>query len=251
MRWRRRFREPDLDAAELDAIVDANVALAAGLDQPGRTRLVELTRSVLDAVRWEFVGGLSPSNEARVTIAANAAIPILALDIWVYRQVRAVIVRPTVAMLAGARAGPATGTMTDEPVSTSGVAMADSGPLALSWDVALAESRRPSVGRNVIIHEFAHKIDMSDGYADGTPPLRGPALLRWTQMLTDEHDHVDTVSADAVLHPYAWTNPAEFFSVATEAFFCIPRRLTDARPALYDALRDFYKQDPASDRHPV
>ena len=100
----------------------------------------------------------------------------------------------------------------------------------------------------MIIHEFAHKIDMSDGYADGTPPLRGPALARWTPMLTDEYERTDGESADAVLDPYAWSNPAEFFAVATEGFFCVATRLADARPALYGALRDFYRQDPAVDR---
>ena len=203
---------------------------------------------MIGVTRWEGVSGMVITNEVLVTIAANAAVPMLALDPWVYRQVRAVIVRPTVATLSGARPGPVAGTMTDDSISTSGVAMANNGPLAISWDVALAESRRPSAGRNVIIHEFAHKIDMSDGYADGTPPLRGPALARWTQMLTDEYERPDGESADAVLDPYAWSNPAEFFAVATEAFFCVATRLADARPALYGALRDFYRQDPAVDR---
>jgi MtfA peptidase len=247
MRWRRRHREPDLDPAELEAIIDANVALGAGLDPSLRARLFDLTHTLVELARWEAVGGLSLTNEVRVTIAANAAIPILGLDTSLYRQVRAVIVRPSVATVTGARAGPSAGTMTDDPMSTSGVAMDGSGPLAISWDVALADSRQPSFGRNVVIHEFAHKIDMSDGYADGTPPLRGPALARWTRVMTDEYERPDGEVADAVLDPYAWTNPVELFAVATEAFFCIPSRLVAAKPGLYDALRDFYNQDPATD----
>jgi MtfA peptidase len=247
MKWLRRRPQSHLGAAELDAIIDANVVLATSLDGSRRARLTELTRTLIGLVRWEFIG-MSPTDDARVTIAANAAIPILTLDTWVYRQVRAVIVRPSVATLHGTRAGPAAGTMTDDPIMTSGVAMANGGPMAISWDIALAESRQPSLGRNLVIHEFAHKIDMSDGYADGTPPLRGPALTRWTQMLTEEYERPDRESADDVLDPYAWTNPAEFFSVATEAFFCVPTRLARARPGVYDALRDFYRQDPATDR---
>ena len=87
---------------------------------------------MIGVTRWEGVSGMVITNEVLVTIAANAAVPMLALDPWVYRQVRAVIVRPTVATLGGARPGPVAGTMTDDPISTSGVAMANNGPLAIS-----------------------------------------------------------------------------------------------------------------------
>lgn len=100
-----------------------------------------------------------------------------------------------------------------------GQAAANAGPLVISWDAARAESRGPARGRNVVIHEFAHKIDMRDGYLDGTPPLRGDALSRWTAMMDDEFGHSAARPSDRVLGSYAWTNPAEFFAVATERFF--------------------------------
>jgi Mlc titration factor MtfA (ptsG expression regulator) len=131
-------------------------------------------------------------------------------------------------------------------MSVIGQASANAGPLVLSWDAALAESRWPGRGRNVVIHEFAHKIDMSDGYLDGSPPLRGDALVRWSAMVDDEFGHTDARPSDRVLGSYAWTNPAEFFAVATERFFCRPTALAEAKPALYGALRDFYRQDPAT-----
>jgi Mlc titration factor MtfA (ptsG expression regulator) len=97
----------------------------------------------------------------------------------------------------------------------------------------------------VVIHEFAHKIDMIDGYTDGTPPLRGAELARWTTVVVDEYERAESRPSDAVLRPYAWSSPAEFFAVATEAFFCTPEPLRNAKPDLYRALGDFYRQDPA------
>ena len=75
---------------------------------------------------------------------------------------------------------------------------------------------------------------MSDGLADGTPPLRGPNLTNWAALLADEYGHREHRPSDDLLRPYAWTNPAEFFAVATETFFCNParsfRRQTHALP---------------------
>jgi Mlc titration factor MtfA (ptsG expression regulator) len=51
---------------------------------------------------------------------------------------------------------------------------------------------------------------------------------------------------DTVLDPYGATNPAEFFAVATEAFFEKPQQLRDGHRALYDQLKQYYVQDPAT-----
>ncbi len=245
MNWRRQRRGSLPTFDEIDGIIAANVPLAAGLDASERVRHRDLTSTLVGTKRWEPVAGLALTDEIRVTIAANAAIPVLALDLDVYRAVQSVIVRPSTAVSQGLRAGRVDGTVADGPMAVIGQAAANSGPLVLSWDAALAESRWPGRGRNVVIHEFAHKIDMSDGYLDGSPPLRGDALERWSAMVDDEFGPTDPRPSDRVLGSYAWTNPAEFFAVATERFFCRPTALAEAKPALYGALRDFYRQDPA------
>ena len=137
------------------------------------------------------------------------------------------------------------------PWPSSGRRLPTPGRSSSSWDAALAESRWPARGRNVVIHEFAHKIDMGDGYLDGTPPLRGDALSRWTAMIDDEYGHTAARPSDRVLGSYAWTNPAEFFAVATERFFCRPAVLAEAKPVLYEALSAFYRQDPAHRQDPA
>lgn len=238
---RRRAIPPD----ELDALVERNVALARRLDAEERDLLVDVAAGLIATKRWEAAAGATLTDEVLATVAANAAIPILFLDPWLYRHVRAVIVQATTTVTRAVRAGPGRGTFSDHPMPVVGQALADAGPVSVSWDSALADSRNPGAGRNVVIHEFAHKIDMSDGYSDGTPPLRGDALDRWSDVLADEYERSTARPSDSVLRAYAWSNPAEFFAVSTEVFFCLPDDLAEAKPELYAALSGFYRQDPA------
>jgi hypothetical protein len=245
MVWWRRAQQQEIERATIEAVLRRNVGLAARLAPAQRERLIELTTELARDKTWEGVGGVRITDEVRVTIAANAALPILAYDTWPYRQVKSIIVRPTTTITTGRRAGPVAGTFTDEPMHLVGEAAPNNGPLAFSWDTVVYESRHPGHGGNVVIHEFAHKIDMNDGFADGVPPLRGEALDQWRAVLVDEYERTESRESDAVLRPYAWASPAEFFAVSTETFFCLPGELAEAKPALYAALRDLYQQHPA------
>ena len=97
-----------------------------------------------------------------------------------------------------------------------------------------------------MFHEFAHKLDMRDDIVDGTPRLehRGD-LQRWVEVCTEAYDALRAGVDRPPLLPYGATNPAEFFAVATEAFFDVPAALEHHEPDLYGVMRDFYKQDPA------
>jgi hypothetical protein len=66
------------------------------------------------------------------------------------------------------------------------------------------------------------------------------------RVCTEVYDQVARGAGSPVLRPYAGVNPAEFFAVATEAFFCTPSELRAGEPALYEELVAFYGQDPAS-----
>ena len=147
--------------------------------------------------------------------------------------------------LTGERGGPIAGTRTDSPLPVLGVAHYD-GPVIIAWDSARAGARHPERGHNVVYHEFAHKLDMLDGVVDGTPPLaRREELDQWVAVCTAEYEAMRNGTDDGFLDGYAAVNPAEFFAVVTETFFDIPLELEAAKPALYDVLRDFYRQDPA------
>lgn len=243
--WRRRRDNDRLDPAFVDDVITRHVALARRLNPETATRLRELTVELAGGKTWEGVRDFEIDSAMIVLVAANAAIPILGLDTSLYGNVRSVILRPSAVASTSVRGGPVDGLLTDEPIVTIGLTTPNEGPMSISWDAALGDSNAPETGRNVVIHEFAHKIDMSDGYTDGSPPLRGEPLARWTTVLADEYEHLKHRPSDDVLRAYAWTNRAEFFAVATEAFFCTPHALADGKPVLYSALADFYRQDPA------
>jgi Mlc titration factor MtfA (ptsG expression regulator) len=136
------------------------------------------------------------------------------------------------------------------------------GPVILSYeDVAMTSDEDARVaGYNVVIHEFAHKLDMRNGDPNGCPPLHaGMPLAQWREAFSqaygdfcrrvDEADRLAEEDGGAALDalpidPYAAENPGEFFAVASEAFFETPERLQPAYPAVYAQLSLFYRQDP-------
>jgi hypothetical protein len=138
------------------------------------------------------------------------------------------------------------------------------GPVILSYeDVALtADEEMRVAGYNVVIHEFAHKLDMRNGDPNGFPPLHaGMSASAWKDAFTAGYqDFCRAVeAADALpehrmqqaldelpIDPYAAESAGEFFAVASEAFFETPELLAPAYPAVYEQLRLFYRQDPRS-----
>ncbi len=242
-RWRRDDRSLPESWRDLTA---ATVAHWAVLDDGERDRLGDLMAQVVER-RWEAANGFALTDEIRVVIAAQAALLVLGLDIDCYRDVTAIIVHPTTVTLRGERAGPARGVVTDEPLPIVGQAQSRRGPVVIAWDAARAGARHPERGYNVVLHEFAHKLDMLDGTVDGTPPLPDRAARqRWIDVCTAEYDLLRAGEGGTVLRAYAGVNPGEFFAVATEVFFDRPVQLLAEKSALYEVLSAFYRQDPAA-----
>ena len=120
----------------------------------------------------------------------------------------------------------------------------------LAWDSTLHGARGIDDGENLVFHEFAHQLDFESGDANGTPPLESKhQYASWARVLGAELETLRRASetgAPSVLDDYGAENPAEFFAVATEAFFERPAELRERHPALYAELREFYHQDPAA-----
>ncbi len=212
-----------------------------------RERTKESTDWLLRSKSWEAAQGFDLSEPIRIHIAAQASLLILGLDHDTYRQVHAIIVHPTRMVRSRVRAGPARGVVSSGPVTILGEASSGSGPVVIAWDAVVDETQHPQRGRNVVFHEFAHKIDMLDDVVDGTPPLTNPTQRqRWIDVCTAAIERVRQGHTNGALRDYAATNPGEFFAVATEAFFTAPEKLDTAEPELYDVLRAFYRQDPAA-----
>jgi len=217
----------------------------ATLDEDQRRRLRDDTRIIVAEKSWEGCGGLEIDDEIRVTIAAQAALLLLNLEHDYYRRVESILVYPSVFEAPTRRAGP--GGMVQEGRSTVLGLAFHRGPVVLAWDSARHGAENWEDGRNVVLHEFAHKLDMLDSYADGTPPLESRQHYDgWVRIMTEEYERLVEQTEKrrrTVMDKYGATNPAEFFAVATETFFEKPRQLMRKRPELYELLRSYYGQD--------
>ena len=129
----------------------------------------------------------------------------------------------------------------------------EGGPVMLSWRDVESAGESAEWGYNVVIHEFAHVLDMRDGIADGMPPLPDrPAREQWMAVIGDEYQHFcEDVDAglDTLLDPYGAQSIDEFFAVATEVFFVAPTDMAAEHPRLYRLLAGYYLQDPATESH--
>jgi Mlc titration factor MtfA (ptsG expression regulator) len=229
--------------------LDHHVPLVQRLSANQRQRLLVKTRQLLEGCRWEGCAGLRLTDAMRLTIAAQASLLVLEHEGEPYPEVDTILVYPGTFRPRRFSWTPSAEAEWEEPP-----ALGESwkhGVVILAWDSVAAGGTDPADGHNVVFHEFAHQLDTASGPADGVPRLPAGAYEPWSAML--EHDF-DRLVAEAglgrqgVLDHYGATSRAEFFAVATEAFFERPAELRHEHPELYAALRDYYKQDPAGTR---
>jgi Mlc titration factor MtfA (ptsG expression regulator) len=249
----------------------ARLPFLARLSGPELTRLKNLCEDLLDRKTFTGAAGFELTDETAVLIALQACLPVLNLTLGLYDDMAGIIVYPSAFVIAQSEMDEA-GVVHEWHEPVSGEAVHAGGAVVLSWEDA-QESGAP--GYNVVIHEFAHKIDMGNGEANGCPPFLAafhqsihPA--RWQSAFSaafadflhrveereaqlppdfDEDDPVDADLFDAVfgdlpLDPYAAKHPAEFFAVASEAFFVLPAPLAKDYPEVYELLSLYYRQDP-------
>jgi len=216
------------------------------LDAAEQQRLLVVADELLSRKRWEAARGFALDDTVRVVVAAQAALLVLGLSTDHYRLVSGIVVHPTTVETTGVRPGPSRGTVTSDPLSVLGLAQSGRGPVVLAWDEALAGAHRSQPGHNVVLHEFAHKLDMLDGTIDGTPLLPRELRADWVRVCTGVYQDLVAGRPRPPMRWYGATNPGEFFAVATEVFFEQPAELAALEPELYDVLRRFYRQDPAA-----
>jgi MtfA peptidase len=237
------------DDATVASLMSSWFHLGAHLSVEQRERLVDDTTRLVDELRWESARGFETLDHMRVAIAAHAALLTLELPDGLanYRRVTSVIVHPRAMVRSGARASSLDGLDTDGETRIVGEAHSK-GPVLISWSEVQRQVRLRNRGGNVIVHEFAHRLDMLDGAQDGVPAHLDPRLRHaWADVTGRVFDRMQT-ERHPVLDSYAATNPAEFFSVASETFFVRPVALRDSEPGLYRALSVCYRQDPARAR---
>lgn len=252
--WIRNRRRSKLRARpfpeQWEDYLRANVAHYCLLSPDEQTELRGMIHVFLAEKHWEGCGGLELTDEIRLTIAAQACLLLLGLSHSFFRNVISILVYPSTVVPPEHRPGvfEQVSSPVDAPQPLLGQAFLK-GPIILVWDEVLHGARHPERGHNVVYHEFAHKLDMLDGVADGTPPLiSGDKIAQWVSVCTVEFDRLRNLARQGrptFLDAYATVNEAEFFAVATEEFFDRPLMFQETAPDLYQVLSDYYRQDPA------
>ncbi|PCE24404.1 M90 family metallopeptidase [Burkholderia ubonensis] len=222
-------------------------------------RLRELTSLFLARKSFSTAHDLELTDEMIVSISVQACLPVLNLDLSLYDGWSDIVLYPG-GFLIRKTVQDEDGVVHEVEEEASGESW-EGGQLFLSWEDAQITDGRSAY--NPVIHEFAHKIDSINGWADGYPPLfrrwHAPRLdaQAWADVFENAYDQfcarVDAVSdrawarfeRDSVIDPYAADHPSEFFAVCSEALFVRPRAFEAEFPELYRLLARYYRQDPA------
>lgn len=216
------------------------------LDPAQQARLRELTLLFLHEKRIEPAGGLELTDAMRLRIAALAALPVLDLGLDCYEGFVSVIVYPGEFVVRNREEVDEAGVVHTADDVLSGEAW-ERGPVVLGWTDVDASGRGD--GYNVVIHEFAHKLDALDGATNGIPPLHRTMRTRsWTEAFQQAYDRLLAEldrGEDTWLDPYAAESPAEFFAVCAEMFFELPDAFAARYPEVYAQLAAYFRQDPA------
>jgi MtfA peptidase len=226
------------------SLLETTMAHWAWLNDDERERLGMRAVDFLASKRWEAARGFDMSDGVTMLISAEASLITLELADDAYRGVNTIIVHPTAMVMRGQHSQ-VQGVVSDDPTPITGQAN-HNGPVMVAWDAARFQARHPEKGNNVVFHEFAHKLDMLTGTANGTPPMESvEAEAAWVAACTAAYERV-VAGRSKALRNYAGVNTAEFFAVATEVLFDTPQLMATHEPDLYAVMADWYRQDPAS-----
>lgn len=240
--WIRKWRRQWLAARPFPqgwlAHLRAHVRFYDQLDSSLQKRF----REMLQVFVWQkhFIGanGMQITEDVKVVIAAAAVRLVLHLDLSYYDRLTEIVVYPSHFRRP------------DDDRETLTLGEAHSwGTVVLSWEAVLHGLANPHDGHDTATHEFAHVLDRGGGDFDGTPKLREYShYWPWAQVMSHHFLRLRAgKSTEAkALRSYGAKNEAEFFAVATEAFFEKPRQLQERTPELYQELVRFYGFDPAS-----
>jgi len=251
--WRRKRIRGRPFPPEWDTILRRTFPRYVRLSQADREELQRHIQVFLAEKHFEGAGGLEMTLEIRVTIAAQACLLLLHRETDYYPGLYSIIVYPY-EYVARARSRHESGAIVEgEQVRLGESSMR--GAVVLSWDRARDGAGDVHDCHNLVFHEFAHQLDAEDGRMNGAPKLERPSeYIAWARVLEREYRRLRRQDLlwvrPALLDLYGATNPAEFFAVVTECFFQQPWMLRVRHPELYEELKLFFRQDPASEPRP-
>lgn len=233
---------------ELWSLTLARLPFLARRKASDLAELRRLTSLFLDAKEFTGVGGLTVTDDMAVCIAAQACLPVLRFGLARYDSFVGIVVHADEVVAPRSHIDE-DGVVHEYDEVLTGEAM-HGGPVMLSWRDVAESGESADWGYNVVIHEFAHVLDMGDGEADGVPPLASATERdRWIAVIDPAFEQfcrsVDA-GQETLLDPYGATGVDEFFAVAAESFFVTPKALRAEHPDLYGLLARYFEQDPAA-----
>jgi Mlc titration factor MtfA (ptsG expression regulator) len=245
-RRRRRLQSRPFPKEWL-ALIQRHVVFFHKLSASDRAELLGHVQVFLAEKHFEGCGGFAITDEARVTIAAQACLLLLHRETDYFPDLLTILVYPLSYMVEQKRQ--VTEHVWEEgTVSRLGETGRRMGSLVLSWGAVKHSAADPADGKNVVLHEFAHQLDFENHAVDGVPGLETPEQqLSWSEVMRSEFASLraaDATGIPTLLNTYGATDPAEFFAVSVEAFFEQPRALHARHPKLYAELRNYFNQDP-------
>lgn len=245
-RRRRRLQARPFPADWL-ALIMRNVAFFRRMAPPDQQELLRHIQVFVAEKRFEGCAGFEIKDEVRLTIAAQACLLLLHRKTDYFPRLLTILVYPSTYVVHEERQV-ADHLWEEGPAGRLGETGREMGSLVLAWDAAKSGAADPADGRNVVFHEFAHQFDFEDYSDDGVPALASRRQLQaWRAVMRVEFASLQAAEATGIptlLDDYGASSPAEFFAVATEAFFERPWALRAHHPSLFTELMHYFRQDP-------
>lgn len=245
-RWRLKRALARPMAPGHRAILERNIAVVRTMAPALRAQLEQLVKQFLYQKKFVGCAGQEIDDEVRLTIAGQACMLLLNRPSRVYPGLDTVLVYPS-AFMAPRKHVDEAGVVTEARQDLLGESWGD-GRVVLAWDHVLDGALNWSAGHNVVLHEFAHQLDSESGGNNGAPWLGDRASYRrWSEVLSRDFAslQVDAMyRQQSVLDHYGASSPAEFFAVATEAFYARPHEMAERHPQLFGEFSQYYRVDP-------
>ena len=247
---RKQLLKKNVDGDELLKL-DRSLWQAAFLSEDQRERLIRWTRVFIAEKAWEGCEGIEISDEMQWQVAAAAGMMVLAYPDWYFDKTATILIHPQSyrARVQPRLSGLTIGTELAGEFYRAGETIYR-GPVVLNYRDMQSAARDSNDGHHLVIHEFSHQLDMVNGpSADGLPPL--PSNIDeelWLNAMKAEYKTAQDMVGQGyriLMNDYGLTQESEFFAVASELYFQLPKELAQYHPNVYELLRQFYVTDMA------
>lgn len=245
---RKRLLGQEVSRDELQ-LLDRALWQAPHLTKEQRTQLVRWSRVFIAEKIWEGCDGLVITDAMKTSIAAAAGLMVLAYPDWYFDKTATILIHPSSYKV---RVDPKIFTSTFNVELGGEFHRAGEtiyrGPIVLNWQDIEFAKKDSNEGHHLVIHEFAHQLDMINGpNADGLPPLPGNIDEDgWRIAMRAEYTMAREMVAQGFrvrIDDYGLMQESEFFAVASELYFQVPHELTEFHPNVYELLQQFYVTD--------